>query len=150
MIPLNAADFERAITWNSVIAAILIGDEFRDEGGERRWSGHGGFSIDRATGAWYVFAAAVGGFSSLGMIRHLRSAYGDDDARAWLAAFLATPEHQGFGPLEADTGAWTETRRLANSSWGGITSTSRSRCPKTAEALSISLDAVCRRPIRLS
>jgi hypothetical protein len=91
----------RAQTWNLDIAATLIGAEApRDEGHDRKWSGHGGFSVDRRNGAWYSFAAGRGGVASVGMVRFLKPEYGVPDAGAWVRAWLA--QHAGTGPCTAE------------------------------------------------
>jgi hypothetical protein len=110
----SAEDFERATSWNLTIANELLGTDTpcRDEGLERKW---GSFSICRATGSWYDFAASVGGVSPIALVQRLKQRAGEewgfDDAVAWLLKFLAA--NPGTGQLEAEDGEETQTRQAA-------------------------------------
>jgi len=63
MTGLSAAEARRAQTWNLAIACEIIGIDghYQDVGHDRRWSGLGGFSVDRRDGAFFCFAEGVGG-----------------------------------------------------------------------------------------
>lgn len=77
MTRLDAAEYERAITWNLAIAAELIGTdiESRDEGKERYW---GAFHVCRQTGMWHDWAAVAGGISSIELVQHLKRRVGEE------------------------------------------------------------------------
>jgi hypothetical protein len=108
---LDAGEFERAVTWNLVIAAGLFGKDVkpRDEGAERYFTDT--FHICRQSGAWHDWATGSGGYSSIGLVRHLRPDYSTDDAVKHVVKFLAA--NPGTGQLEAEDEAWTATRQAA-------------------------------------
>jgi hypothetical protein len=115
MTRLDAAEYERAITWNLTIAAELLGAPSRDEGRERCWEG--GFHVCRQSGAWYSWAASVGGVNSVSLIQFLKKCAGEEwsfeDTIKWLVKFLTT--HEGLGQLEAaaEDEEDTQTRQAA-------------------------------------
>jgi hypothetical protein len=111
MTRLDAAEYERAITWNLTIAAELFGKDVkpRDEGKERYFTET--FHICRQSGAWYDWGASKGGLYTIPMIRFIRPSYTNEDAERWLAKFLAA--HKGVGSLEPQDVEWTQTRQAA-------------------------------------
>jgi putative DNA primase/helicase len=100
MTGLSAAELRRAQSWNVVVASIILGSDvpFQDVGHDRRWSGLGGFSVDRRDGAWFSFATAAGGHSTLAMVRFLQQGSAWTDAEAWVLSFLT--KNPGTGPCD--------------------------------------------------
>jgi len=92
---LSPADFERARTWHLEIAATLLADpKHRDEGNERRFLGHGGFTVNKGSGAWFAHSAGRGGYSTTGLVAHLTQC-AVEEAIVWVTAWLAA--HPGTG-----------------------------------------------------
>ena len=96
---LTPEEGRRAATWNAEIAAVLLGTEvgFTDIGHDRRWTGLGGFSVDRRNGQWYCFGSGEGGFSAVSLVRFLRQGRPGSwqEAEQWVRAWLT--QHPGEG-----------------------------------------------------
>ena len=99
---LSASEFERARTWLSEIAEVLLpaGTRWQDEGPRRRYLGQGGFVIDLQSGAWWSFTRRIGGYSPIAMIKFLKGC-GTKDATEYLTAFLSA--RTGFGSCGTDS-----------------------------------------------
>jgi putative DNA primase/helicase len=98
---LTAAEYERARTWLLELARVLTDGRYRDEGHNRRFLGQGGLVVHRRTGAWYSHSSSKrGGYSPILLIAFLRSCT-NDEAAAWLKAFLDA--HPGTGDCECAT-----------------------------------------------
>jgi len=114
-LPLEEA--RRARTWNTAIAAVILGNDvcYRDVGHDRHWSGLGGFNVDRRDGAWYCFGTGEGGYATVPMVRFLQKGSAWDDAEAWVRSFITA--HPGEGPCtgEVADGDASKTRLLISS-----------------------------------
>jgi hypothetical protein len=111
---LSLEEAGRARTWNTAIAAVILGPEvpYQDIGHDHRWDGLGGFSVDRRDGAWWCFGTSEGGYSAVALARFLLKGSSWHDAEAWVRAFIS--QHQGTGPCVSDVADddASETRTL--------------------------------------
>jgi hypothetical protein len=96
---LSAAEDRRLRSWNLEIAAVLLGDSWRDAGEERAWQHSGGFHIRRRDGSWWSFGAWQGGYSGIGLIRFLKQC-DHAEAVAWARTWLDS--HAGTGDCDGD------------------------------------------------
>jgi hypothetical protein len=124
---LTTEDAARAASWNIPIAGTLIPAEipFTDENGSRHYHKQGGLYVDLGTGTIRWHAEKIFGDSVAHIIRFIQAiqrryrgtTYNQEQATAWLTAFLALPEHQGTGPLDTTIAEETKTRRVAHAEW---------------------------------
>jgi Protein of unknown function (DUF3631) len=96
---MKPADLSRLQTWIIEIAATLLPSDtqFSDEGGERKYHGHGGLWINLLSGLWFSHAESKGG-AALQLIAHLKKS-SIADAIKWAEHWLAA--HPGNGRCAA-------------------------------------------------
>jgi putative DNA primase/helicase len=119
---ISAEEFERAVTWHSVIAGLIIPADtpFTDDGADRHWEEPSSLYVCRASGSYRWYARALFGRNTLKLIQALQQrmhglTFTIAQAAVWLGDFLA--QHTGTGPLEPGLAAGSETKRVANAAW---------------------------------
>jgi putative DNA primase/helicase len=92
---MNASDEERLNSWIvEIVEALVDGVQWRQEGDERRAIGLGGFSVNTRSGAWYSHTHGTGSYSTIPLIKLLKSC-GYPEAQSWAETWLKA--HPGTG-----------------------------------------------------
>lgn len=95
---LDTAEFERSRTWLHEIALAVLpaGTAWVEEAdGDRKYDNSGALIVNIQKNCWYSWGAVIGGYSPLRLICFLKPEYSQDEAWAWLGAFLEN--HPGTG-----------------------------------------------------